>query len=837
MVESNHDDILHTQESSTNNASEGIVAYSSVMNLKHLDSVLTEGADSGYSQSIIHFLQKPYPLVTTTVTTATTGTFASYNIFGDVLNQTVYTNKLSGFFAFRATTIIRIQTNANRFQAGRLIFHFLPQDSVTGMYNGSDRNDNLITITQQPRVEIDIGNQTEAIIEIPYISPQSHLNLVGGFGNVGTLYASIYSPLAVGTGGSTDFDYTIWVSFKDIEVLTPTTGSVVFGTQMDDDSSKTSTTAHLAGIGKKIQSETGNDLGKIIQNNTKLPSGSSKGGNKEKEEAGKNSWAKSTGAIAATAGMLSTIPALTPFALPVAGLAAVASGVCSIFGWSKPAIGSRNLTQVRFGSTPYMANSDGVDTAVVLANSYENAIQLLPGFAGNDMDEMSINYLVSRPAYFTSFSWSSGTAAGTGLLSVSMTPQTFKSRTTSSNATHIFTYEYHTPISYISKYFRYYRGNIRLTFKFVKTEFHSGRCVLSFAPTGSVISSLADTTYLFREVVDLRHGTEFSYVIPYVSTIPYRPTVDGTVSGVVSSYGTVDVRILNELVSPGSVNSTIQCLVEVSAEPGFELCAPCYPSTDNFVTGDQFEPFKTQMDTVPEVIGEVYKPIGSSRATKTDTVLPSFACMGERINSIKQLLTRIQPLRLGTGGLSGSATTNVVDPFIPGGVSMPVSGTGNLVTPPIYGDYLSHFSGLYAYARGSVRFAKTKWSTAADRTQTTLGFRRGTSNTQNVSTSTIADTIGPSNNLVAFHNSDQNNCFTEVRVPPYMPVNCRLNRYDFGEATTRPPIDVYRSPVLLQYVQSDTAGTSTGWWRGVADDFQFGYFVGVPKIFIRSTTI
>jgi hypothetical protein len=828
---------MHTQNSSTNNTSQGIVAYSSMTNVKALDSVLTENADTGYAQSIIHFLQKPFPLSTTVITTATTGTILSINLFSDILNQAIYSNKISGFFAFRATTVFRIQTNANRFQAGRLLFHFLPQGSVTGTFSAALRNGDLITKTQQPRVELDIGTQTEAIFEIPYVSPYSHCDLQTGVGNPGTFYASVYSPLAV-TTGSTKFDMTIWVSFKDIEIVTPSPGGLVFGTQMDEGASQNESVAALSKIGTSFKPDLGSVTGAHIKNTNKVSAKAIKNGNAEKAEANKASWAQTSTAIAATAGLLSTIPALTPFALPVAGAAAIFSGVCSIFGWSKPTLGWNNMAYVRFGSAPFMANSDGIDTSITLSNSAENAIQVIPGFAGNDIDEMSISYLVSRPAYFNKFAWSVGSASNTGLFSIPLTPQFFKNPIPLSvtNATNTFIYELHTPLSFLSRYFKYYRGNIRLTFKFVKTEFHSGRIVASFIPPGGAApAAVGDTTYLFREIIDIRHGSEFSFVVPYTSVTPFKPCADGTVSGVPSLYGTLDIRVLNELVAPDSVTQTVQCLMEVSGEPGFEFSGPCWPHSNNYIAGDSFEPFRTQMDEVSDVIAEVYKPIGSSTAIKTDSVLPSFACFGERINSIKQLLTRIQKLRIGTGGPSGSQATNVFDPFALGGVSIPVSGTGVSSTAPFYGDYISHFSGLYAYSRGSVRLAKNKYSTSNDRTETALVFRDGTSDTASYKNASFANSKGTTNNIIAMHNSDQNNCFTEIKAPPYMPVHSRLNRYDFGDSTTRPPLDMYKSPVLVEFIQSDTAGTGTSWWRGAADDFHLGYFIGVPPIYIRTT--
>jgi len=205
--------------SSTNIDAGDIVVKSTIQEYKDLDLCLRDTASAQYQQDIKEFLAKPIILDTDTFN----GTFP--NLFFDVLSTALlkepWKAKLRGFMAIRATAVVRMQINANKFQQGRMIMAYIP----AGLDGFSNRFASLTTITQLPNTQLDIATDTSAILEIPYVTPYTHFNLLTGVGESATLSISSYLPFKYGTGSS-KCDYTIWVSLKDVELITP---SVVTG--------------------------------------------------------------------------------------------------------------------------------------------------------------------------------------------------------------------------------------------------------------------------------------------------------------------------------------------------------------------------------------------------------------------------------------------------------------------------------------------------------------------------------------------------------------------------------------------------------------------------------
>lgn len=762
-----------------------------------LSSLITDSAHTNYIQGIKEFLEKPYPLISAQLGTASTGVLQTINLYSSVLNQAIYQDKLKGFLAFRATAVVRLQVNGNRFQQGRLIMHFLPQGSVNGMYPTNMRNLDLILITQQPRVELDINTQSECVMEIPYTSPFNYLDLQNGVGNLGVLYLSVYSALEA-TGGSTNCDYTIWVSFKDVEIVTPSTGTLTFSTQM--------------ATGKKVK---GKDL--------------------EEQETDKLSTkirvlSQGIGDFGKT--VASVFPPLTSITEPVSWALGVASGVAAAFGWSKPTVANVPMI-VKFGNPPYFQNSDVACTAAVLANQSNNEVSCLPGFAGSNIDEMSITYIASRPAFFESIAWSTTSSVDTELISYPLTPAFFYKRRTTTNATNTFTYDLHTPVSYISRFFRYYRGSLKFTFKFVKTEFHSGRLVLTYTPgNGTVPVTNAATTFTFREILDIRQANEYSFVMPYASVVPYRSVLRMFGEGP-NEYGSISLRVLNDLIAPANVPSTVRILVEVSAHDDFELAGPaiaCAGSDATDVTRLCL-PFFTQMDS--SQIVKSFKPVGSSNVTGERNLAPSMYCIGEKVQSIKQLLLRYSRFK-GSDSSTSTATVDV-NPFHISALGMPFSGSGGEQLPSLYADYYSSLVCLYAYSRGSVRLALNRTATVNTRLTTYAYFCADTTAALPSYSSARSGGVDLSMSLITYHNFDQNNGVSEIRVPAYNCVPTRLNKFSVTATTSATqPYDYYipKVRVVLSQSASEAGGNLH---RAVGDDFQCGYFIGVPPIWVRTT--
>ncbi len=181
--------------------------------------------------------------------------------------------------------------------------------------------------------------------------------------------------------------------------------------------------------------------------------------------------------------------------------------------------------------------------------------------------------------------------------------------------------------------------------------------------------------------------------------------------------------------------------------------------------------------------------------------------------------------------LTGANANNDFNPFGLGCYGMPSSGTGAGSYSGIYNDYYSAICSCYAYARGSVRIGMSKWTNVNTRVVTKVYMP---TDLTTVAYYSAAQAGGAQDNmqLIAHHNFDQNNSFTEVRVQAYGQLPTRLNKFIYNSnVATNASYDAYVPRVRLVFSQSDTTGNAY-FFRSVGDDFQLGYFIGCPPIYV-----
>lgn len=138
------------------------------------------------------------------------------------------------------------------------------------------------------------------------------------------------------------------------------------------------------------------------------------------------------------------------------------------------------------------------------------------------------------------------------------------------------------PMCYMSRFFRYWRGDIKVTLKAVKTSFHSGRILLVWIPqdgngiTPTTVLPADKLAYLHRTIIDLRNESEWTFTLPYCSTSTWKNVYPTSSNGLDSS-GLFQIYLLNTLTAPDSCASNINFLVEWSAGENFEFAVPDGP--------------------------------------------------------------------------------------------------------------------------------------------------------------------------------------------------------------------------------------------------------------------
>lgn len=538
------------------------------------------------------------------------GTWSSTSVRGDVLSNLVFPknlfntgqymvvqniNKIDGFTGFKAKVRVRIEVNSQPFQAGALMLHYVPyseyMNSHTQWYATSSKAD-PVAASGCPHVIMNLANTTSMEFVTPYVSPYLYFNLATGQGSFGNVVISVLSGLS--SQSSTTAHYTIWAKFEDVELRYPT------------DAPLTSNYAQI-----------GNEVAKM----------------------------ESRKSISSTVGSLGNAIADT---LPWVGLGWLSSparmisdageSVLKMLGFSKPSV-EAPVTRVKNSPAQYFMNCDGADTSHKLSVSAANALITPSGWAGTDSDEMRLDYIASRPCYATSFNWVSTDTADKSLFLLPVSPM--YTMTPSEASPNAYARTLSMPLcAKVASFFSLWRGTMVYRIQVIKTQFHSGRLRISYRPyiydDNNKISDMP--AYAYTEEIDLSTGTDFTFEVPFVSTRPWMQTYYDIKTSVASgdarnvATGCVQISVINPLVSPVNVSSTVEVLVYASMKHA-QFASPIRPPI------------------VPCNIPDVAQ-IGKARLIKTEEssaiqntpsdlpLLPYSTCVGEVITSFRQLLKR-----------------------------------------------------------------------------------------------------------------------------------------------------------------------------------------------------
>lgn len=745
----------------TTMVSEGEVPRVSAPGITTVDSYSHEYA------TIKQFLERPYEYLDDSWAQASSANtdLEAFSIAGMLLTNNAWLNKIAGYNLIRGTCVIRIQINANPFQQGRLRLHFIPGASEV-VYSGS-RNQLLIQKTQHYGVDLDCRN-TEAVLRIPYVTPYHYYDLNAGLGDWGNVYLTVLSPLAMDPAtSSTTVQYTIWTSFEDFEVAAPV--PVIAHSDVEANA------VCVRPISTALKA-----AGKVANMASKIPG---------------------------IPGGLGTVS----WALDVAGKAAYA------MGYSKP---TQNDIQTYI--TPqlnrYSATADGVDTAYPISLSCNNKESNDSNMSIRNEDEMSFEYLKRIPCLFENGAWSTTSPVGS-LTSFPVSPLSFFQSTTFSAGGHTGTATAFPPFGMLAQYFSQWRGSFKMTLKFVKTQYHTGRLELVWVPGTLSSGTTVQNIGALRTIVDIRFSDEITLDLPYLLARSYA----GSISEI---SGKLFINVLNPLKCPTNVSQSIDILYYIEGGDDLEYAMPApslsiYPVCAN-----------AHMDK-GESLGE------QSMSQPQQALSTKYAelSVGEFFTSVKQLLLRYANV-VNKSAPAYEGQSYAVNPYFFEAIYINAS-TGAIQSPTWGGTLFSQIGSMYAYYRGGMRICQRNYTSTTNQNWT-MCLLTGTSfsgtppvtgavnlnsglswqnpNTGNLITSTglVTHTGGQIYGKIPFY-SDCKFAYVANIIADGMPTTGDtpygyINAFSYDSGTFHVDLD-----------------------RAVADDFRFGYFVCTPLLLTAYT--
>jgi len=609
--------------------------------------------------AIDDFLYKPIPIATGTLTAGGHAVNDElYSGYGpDIfLADTQVAAKILGFQGIRGTMEYRLQVNTNGFQQGRLIMYSYPYaGSADPTY--TFRKGNIRCSHQFPHVELDMSCDTEAVLEVPYVSPFSFSDLTLPQTATHRLAIIVYAPLKTGLG-STAVTWTLYGNYKTrtAKLYNPT--APAFVTQVPQSAILDAEKAQAMKPGAILKS------------------------------------------IGSFASMVSeNVPVLKPLAKPVSWITDLAAKGLSSFGFSRPS-STTTYAKVVTKALADQITVDGLDTAESAAFTKKNELQYYPDIAGMPVDEMALDSILTRFVYTDTVECSTSTAANTQLWSFELTP--------SNMGTQVATLHYGHPAYMMSYLFRSWRGNLRIRFKAVKTTYHSGRFAVVFYPGAENSSDpKGHARYVHQDIIDLAKGSQWTFEFPYTSQNCYEFSEIKT--------GTVYLILLSKITAPDTCSAFVNFIIETAMAPGAEFIQPVGTAVraQDAAIADPAEPRRHQMlpsgSIMESYSGIRQKPQMMVDNAKVDPceVHPKMliggdcahhlqlntaaACVGEKLNSVRQLIKRpSQFCEVATG-----TTDGVVNPWL-------IAGTNSAATTTIQPDWLDAFRPLFAYERGGM---------------------------------------------------------------------------------------------------------------------------------------
>jgi len=543
---------------------------------------------------------------------------------------------LQTYAYFRPNVTFKIQLNTTKFHSGKLLMCWDPLNVWIGY-----RENNIYSASCLPFVEIDAGDSNSAELVVPY-----------------EYFSNYWTTTCDNPGGNTQTSKALGTlrlivlnQLKSTQTTTPVVGYQIFA-QLTGSSLELPIQPHnlwafsptppaLVATTKGLASVIGGvrAIGSIA-NNVGAAVGGSSGANRSSK--GANLIGKAADTVSGVANVIS-------------------SAAANFFGLDKPNLPDSHQ-QNHLSTTTPLSYMFGPDTCVRLSTN-PLAAYMDTRFSAQTADDTSLEVMVQRPSLFDVVPWSTASAAGSLIYAFPVAPMCNWSEVT--GLTQQYAQMYPTWLSFPSLYYDQWSGDIIVRLSFATSQFHSGRVLVVYAPTGGYIPTTSTTDILTAQtsnphiIFDLRENKELVFRVGYNSTtetkqcVPY-PSLIGSQGPVYNSInnplntimGIIQIYVMNPLQLPDGSASTVDINLWCAGGENFRYD---YPNVRNEVFNQfDFDYFNTpgtlkasvrSGERTFDVISRD-SPLEAPNIIKGPSGLVSQDRFGERVGDVRDLAKR-----------------------------------------------------------------------------------------------------------------------------------------------------------------------------------------------------
>lgn len=390
----------------------------------------------------------------------------------DLLQNEIVSTPFMRFQYWRCKkVVVRFQLTASRFHQGRLLISYVPSCIPKSAIEDTPRT--ATYWTQLQYAQLDPANGTVIDFEIPFRFHKGWVDLVFG-DSLGQLRVQVTNQLQVATGGSTEVDVKVFVSFEDAEFRVPRPGGSSFRSLL------------------RQLHEDGYELVK-------------------KEKLVKASFEMGF-FDDAVSGLEDIVESIVPH--DILGLAAE---ICL----DKPTFTEFPPPIVR-KDAQYMACNRGVENLEKMTLE-PSTLYITDDQFGDKIDEMDMKYLLKKKQLLDTVSWHSTDVVGTILWSNIISPTHLMNPAPAGEPFDI------TILAFLASIFTYWRGSIDLIFQIVGTGFHEGRLGFCNHPGTTTVSTDYKTgmsQYVNSQTIRNTNNT-VEVRIPFLSDTPWKRCWNG----------------------------------------------------------------------------------------------------------------------------------------------------------------------------------------------------------------------------------------------------------------------------------------------------------------------
>lgn len=495
------------------------------------------------------------------------------------------------------------------------------------------------------------------------------------------------------------------------------------------------------------------------------------------------SVSKILGAAGKAVSVLSVVPEVGVVAAIAGGVLSLGGLIAGAFGWSKPLDQGTNQ-MVQIGLNRNLTNFNGDSKAKVAAIDATNKVDMPVDAFRSTKDEMAFRSMLGKELYIGENQWAVTDVAGSTIVGFSVAPELFYDSQSGTVGGQNGTFTAMHYAGALAQLFRYWRGSLEFRFKLVKTQYHSGRIEVLWFP-GEIGDAVTNPEMMYREIHDIRSKNEFVVKIPFNYPYPWCSLVKPG-----GSYtGRLFVRVLNPLRAPTTVAQSVKVLTYMRAGPDFQFAMP-----------------RSMRNTL---VAHTPKPTVNAQANFTEVTLNEDTKVNQRGVGEAVLSARTLCRRYVDFQTNGGQTRHSQDCISAAATYAQLNTV----------DYLSIFGMFYRMRSGGVRILKSFTQGPGSVNKYSI-LREGEPDT--------FDYLSP-----AVYNWTTLEPTLEIVLPFYQRVE--FIPTNLGEPSQSTAGYDFNLGTDLKPAVAEPTGTET--LRSISEDFNFGFLLGPPSVFVAAPSL